>query len=151
MDLKFDKFHKDNLEKIKQVLFEFIPDLDICLEIINIVESEKQSTLNYYIDRHNNIFNKYIDSLKYDEQSGRKYYSYILNNKIIIAEKDRNIDFYKETGISYQVRNLLMDILNCPTKKADLITKDFTGKDLREENDKLYFLLTLNINNKMLK
>ena len=151
MDLKFDKFHKDNLEKIKKVLFEFIPNLDICLEIINIVELEKQSTLNYYIDRHNNIFNKYIDCLKYVCEKHGKYYSYIYNGTIIIAEKDRNIDFYKETGISYQVRNILMDILNCPTKEADLITKDFTEKDLREENDKLFFLLTLNINNKMLK
>ena len=137
-------------KELQDVLFTIIPDFDLCVRIINFKDKiEKEETLEYYINRHNNIFNKYNNAIKRDNLLDKKYYSYILDNKYIVSEKDRDIDFYKETGISYQVRRILMDVLNCPTTDADLITDDFTDEDLRKENDKIFYLLTSAIINEM--
>ena len=53
MDLKFNNHYKKNLVKVKNILFEFIPNFDCCLKIINMIELEKKQTLEYHIHTYN--------------------------------------------------------------------------------------------------
>ena len=87
------------------------------------------------------------------------YKSYVINDKFFIANKDKNLDFYNETGISCQVRSLLLDILNCPSpeyfspnghplKYINYINDTILNKTLyewREHDDKLYNILSKKI------
>jgi hypothetical protein len=52
-NLKFNNHYKKNLVKVKNILFEFIPNFDCCLKIINMIELEKKQTLEYHIHTYN--------------------------------------------------------------------------------------------------
>ena len=111
---------------------------------------EKQETLQYHIHLYENISLKYFISLEKCERP----YSYVLNSKYYISEKDRCLDFYNETGISYQVRSLLLEILNCSSEfdGMKLFSDHILNCELykwREEDDKLYCILARKINEKM--
>ena len=67
-------------------------------------------------------------------------YSYILATDKCFATKDRCLEFYNETGISFQVRNLLMDILKCPVTQSDSIL-NCSLYEWRNDDDKLYCIL----------
>ena len=112
---------------------------------------EELETLQYHIYLYENISLKYFISLEKCERP----YSYVLNSKYYTSEKDRCLDFYNETGISYQVRSLLLEILNC-SHEFDDCTKtfsdhilNFTLYEWRKEDDKIYCILTRKINEKM--
>ena len=76
--------------------------------------------------------------------SSKNIYSYVLNGEEYIYEEDRILDYYKETGVSFQIRGLLLDII-----KNELLTWSETcdkyvdnlsdeSKGMREEDDRLY-------------
>ncbi len=77
---------------------------------------EKKEALEYHSERWETISSKYFRSFEITNHSNnnRLYYSYVLDNKYYVSEADRNLDFYNETGISYQVRDLLLDLISYP-------------------------------------
>ena len=100
-------------------------------------EIEKKEALDYHIERWETISSKYFRSF----EKGLNY-SYAVDSKYYITEKDRCLEFYNETGISSQVRDLLLDILNCYIEifhepYSDNILS-CTMYEWREEDDKIY-------------
>lgn len=92
---------------------------------------EEKEVIEYYDELFENIAGKYFRCLE------NKYptYSYILDSCKIVAKRDNNIKFYLETGISYQVRDLVLDLIS--EYKDDDITED-EKKEWRKEDDILY-------------
>ena len=128
-------------EEIALLLSTFIPINDICKYIIDLKNIiERKETLSYHTERWETIASKYFRSI---EKEGKPY-SYVLNGKDYISEKDRWLEFYNETGISYQVRALLLEILKCP----DTVTDNILNCSLfewRKEDDDLYSVLSTKI------
>ena len=136
-------------DEIILYLYKFIPIMELCVKIVNMkIKIDKEETYNYHLELYNKIHLSYLNSFDYSTQRDRTYYSYILDDKHIICEKDRNMNFYNITGISYQVRNILLDVINSPTTNYDLIRSDYTDKEIRNEDDKLLSLLTNEIKKK---
>jgi hypothetical protein len=142
-----------NKEELQIVLFKIIPDTDLCVKIINLKDKiEKEDTLEYHIERYDTIYNKYKSSFQYDSLGSKTFYSYIIDETQYFSNKDRYLDFYNETGISYQVKSLLLDILNSPTTDKNLIHNDgfsLTDEKIRNYNDKLFSTLAQGIMKKM--
>ena len=97
-------------------------------------EIEKKETLDYHIHLYENI------SLKYNECLKTKYplYSWIGDGKFYITEKDRNLEFFNYTGISFQVRDIILDLIKNENYKW------------RIYDDKMYCILARKIYEKMI-
>ena len=117
--------------------------------IIEIKEKiEKKEALDYHIERWETISGKYFRSQELFT-GDKKYYSYVLDSKDYIFEKDRIMEFYYETGISFQNRDLLLSVIK--TKKDMEIDDDIEihesnlsreVKYWREYNDNIYGILS---------
>ena len=109
-------------EEISLLLLTLIPINDICMDIIDLKNNiERTETLNYHMERWETISSKYFQSFEKNQQDENVPYSYTINNKDFIAVKDKCLHFYNETGISFQVRSLLLTILKCPDTLTDNI------------------------------
>ena len=115
--------------------------------INNAKEMEDKEALQYHTERWETIAGSYSKCT--DHPSPRKIYSYVLNGEEYVYEKDRVLQYYKETGISFQVRGLLLDVI-----KNELLTWPETrdnyvdnlsdeSKGMRKENDQLYAPLSV--------
>ena len=132
-----------NDQLIYLVLLTKIDEPQLCRYIIGLKnQKEKIETDNYHYENWENIASKYFKCL----ENRYPTYSYILNGKEIIAEKDNNLVFFKETGISYQVRELVLSLIN-GYEKDGLSGEE--KKIWREEDDKLYGPLARKIQLKM--
>ena len=108
-------------------------------------EIEDKETLQYHTERWETIAGSYFKCTEQSPLTGsRNIYSYVLNGKENIYERDRILDYYKETGVSFQIRGLLLDVI-----KNELLTWPETrdkyvdnlsdeSKGMREEDDRLY-------------
>jgi len=117
--------------------------------IIEIKEKiEKKEALDYHIERWETISGKYFRSQELFT-GDKKYYSYVLDSKYYIFEKDRVLDFYNETGISFQNRDLLLNVIKT---KSDMeidgdieIYRDNLSPEVkywRDYNDDIYSILS---------
>ena len=63
------------------------------------------------------------------------------------------MDFYNETGQSYQVRGLVLSLLSIPNDNPDLFfTNNLLSKEIKEwrdHDDKMYSVLSKTIMNKI--
>jgi len=111
---------------------------------------EDKNTLNYHIERWETISSKYFRSLEKDYHGVVIPQSYSIDSKYFVSNKDKCLEFYNETGISYQVRDLLLDILQCPM--GSLFTEnimDCTLFEWRQNDDEIYSILARKIMDKM--
>jgi len=135
----------DNDEYISLVLTRLIPSIDIRLKIIefkNILETK--DALDYHKERWETISSKYFKSVeKSDWTHSQIYYSYVLDNNEYISEGDRCLDYYFETGVSYQVRDLLLSLLRRENYSDDSIKED------RKFDDTMYGILAEKITKKI--
>lgn len=117
--------------------------------IIEIKEKiEKKEALDYHIERWETISGKYFRSQELFT-GDKKYYPYVLDSKYYIFEKDRVLDFYNETGISFQNRDLLLNVIKT---KSDMeidgdieIYRDNLSPEVkywRNYNDDIYSILS---------
>ena len=136
-----DPLTKDQM--IYLLLLTKIDEPQLCRNIIGLKnKKEKIETYNYHYENWEKVASKYFKCL----ENRYPTYSYILNGKEIIAEKDNNLVFFKETGISYQIRDLVMGLIN-GYENDDLSEEE--KKIWREEDDKLYRGLAQKIHLKM--
>jgi len=139
-----------NDQQISLLLSEFIPIDVIRYKIIQMKnKKEKKEALEYHIERWETISSKYFRSLEKDYHGVVIPQSYSIDSKYFVSNKDKCLEFYNETGISYQVRDLLLDILQCPM--GSLFTEnimDCTLFEWRKEDDKIYSILSEEIMNK---
>jgi len=112
-------------------------EVSICKHILYYKKSiEHEETMKYHIKRWVNIVGLYMfDSVKYFGNS-----SVILNANIYTVQKDINPRFYNITGISYQIINMIHQLV-----------KIFNTKDNRwlKYQDKLFGILSDNIMDEM--
>ena len=134
-------------EKIRLYLKEFIPIPEICNKIIKIKNSkENEETLKYHIDRWESIAGEH--HFTRDTHYGK--FSYIFDNSKYIIKRDHRIYFYQMTGISYQVLELIYELIRINHENAwDFDVDD--KKSWLKEDDKLYSELSKRIMNEMLK
>ena len=94
---------------------------------------EKQETLQYHIYLYENI------SLKYNKCLKTKYpiNSWVGDEKYYVTERDRDLEFFNYTGISFQVRDIILDLIKNENYNR------------RIYDDKLYCILARKINEKM--
>jgi len=117
-------------------------------------KKEDKETLEWYHERWETIAGSYFkctDRTRSPFTDSKNIYSYVLDGEKHIYEKDRILDFYKETGVSFQIRALLLDVI-----KNELLTWEDTkdnyvdnlsgeSKEMREENDTMYSPLSKKI------
>ena len=128
-----------NNEEILMSLLSIIPILPICKGIIDLKdEIERKDTLNYHVERWVTISSLYFRSFELSDgiDKTRRYISYTINDEEYISEPDTNLDYFHETGVSYQIRDLLLSILK--TKEWE----KHHWKEIREDDDKLYYVLS---------
>jgi len=119
-------------------LMRLIPIRDICIQILNEKNKvEEIETYNYHYDMWETHAGKYYKCLDNDRTDRRErfIYSFILDDKKVFAERDRNMEYYNYTGIPYQVRELVLSLIH--EYKDDNISEE--EKNLwRIEDDKKY-------------
>ena len=111
----------------------------------------EMETLDYHIERWETISYKYFKSFEMEHSTmTRKPYSYVFNDEKYICEADRDLSFYYETGISYQIRDLLLMIIKDPDKtNEDIVDR---GKLYwMKEDDLLYSILAKKIIRKIIR
>ena len=137
----------NNDQQISLLLSQFIPIEPIRYKIIQMKnKKEKKEALDYHIERWETISSKYFRSLEKDYHGVVIPQSYSIDSKYFVSNKDKCLEFYNETGISYQVRDLLLDILQCPM--GSLFTEnimDCTLFEWRQNDDEIYSILARKI------
>jgi len=124
--------------------------------------NEYKDTLEYHIERWENISSKYFRSFEINNWDQREKYSYILDDKFYLSIPDKNLDYFIETGISFQTRDLLLDLLTYNPSRhvewSDLDPKvcyqsifDKNWEKWRKEDDEKYSYLAQEIINKLKK
>ena len=85
-----------------------ITEICICKKILKLKKMiEKKETDEYYYERWENIAG--IHYMLHDTQMGK--FSHIWNQNSYIIKKDHSILFFNRTGISYQVIELIHDLI----------------------------------------
>tara|TARA_Y100000996_G_C22440365_1_gene609544 strand:+ start:544 stop:951 length:408 start_codon:yes stop_codon:yes gene_type:complete len=109
-------------------LLFLLPIKELCIKIINLKKHyEMVDAYNYHIERWETISSKYFKSFEYNKWDNRIIHPYIIDDIKYIIEQDTNFDFFNETKISYQSRDLLMTLIKCP-KEYRIIDDILYGK-----------------------
>lgn len=134
-------------EKIRLYLKEFIPIPEICNKIIKMKNSKEcEDTLKYHIDRWESIAGEH--HFTRDTHYGK--FSYIFDDSNYIVKRDHRIYFYEMTGISYQVLELIYELIRILNENS--YDEDFGDKKRWLRNDDaLYSELSKRIMIEMLK
>ena len=119
-----------------QTIFLFllskIDEPEICRYIIGLKnKKEKIEAYNYHYGNWKKIALSYFQCL----ENRYPTYSYVLNGDQYIAKADNNLIFFYQTSISYQIRDLVMGLIN--EYREDNVSEE-EKKIWREEDDKLY-------------
>jgi len=146
--------YKRNLkknEKIYLLLLKFISEPNICKYIINQKNHlEEKDILEYYYDRWKNISCIHYELHK--NHMGK--FSYILDSKNYIIKPDYDLSFYKITGISYQIVELIHELIKIKSEFFQWFKEINDFKEYHEwleHDDKLYKILADKITLKMKK
>ena len=130
-------------QKTYLLLLTKINEPYLCRYIIHLKnEGERIDTYNYHSERWRDIVLSYFQCLK----TRYPTYSYVFNGEKFIANIDKNLEFFNKTGISYQVRELVMSLIN--EYKDDTISEE-EKKLWRKEDDILYGKLAQKVKSKM--
>lgn len=129
-----------NDEYIRLYLKLFIPISELCNKIIKIKNDlENEDALEYHIKRWESIAGEH--QITKDTHYGK--YSYVHDNLNYIVKRDHRIYFYKMTGISYQIVDLIHELIKINHENSwDFV---FDKKDWLKYDDKLYSELSKRI------
>tara|TARA_B100000902_G_C26941702_1_gene731364 strand:+ start:38 stop:490 length:453 start_codon:yes stop_codon:yes gene_type:complete len=135
-------------ERIRLYLKVFIPTPEICDKIIKIKnDSENKETLEYHIDRWESIAGEHY----YTRDTHFDKFSYIYNESNYVIKRDHRMYFYQITGISYQVLELIYELIRILNENSyDEDFEEFKDKkDWLKNDDILYSILSKKIMMKM--
>lgn len=128
-------------EMIRLYLKVFIPIPEICNKIIDIKNNkEYEDSLDYHMNRWESISGEHY----YTRDTHYGKFSYIHDEEKYIVKRDHRIYFYQMTGISYQVLELIYELIRINHENA----WDFGMVDKKEwlkHDDELYSLLSKKI------
>jgi hypothetical protein len=113
-------------QEISLLLIEKIREPNICKDIIFLKnEMEKEETYKYHYERWETIASKYFKAI-----DGKfRHISYVQDGEKFVFFKDVDTDFYRETGISHQVKDIIHELI-CSSDKLN-----------REYTDSIYGIL----------
>jgi len=128
-------------ERIRLYLKYFIPIPEICNKIIKLKNNmEYEDTFNY----HMNIWESIAGEHYFTRDTHFDKFSYIFNEINYVIKPDHRTYFFKMTGISYQVLELIYDLIKIRNEKA--YDEDFEDKkDWLKHDDALYSKLSRKI------
>ena len=144
-------------EQVKLYLISLLPISEICDEIIVMKNNmEQEETLEYHKNRWNRIAGEHY----YTRDNHYKNFSYILHSaslpikdegatlrvthKEYIIKPDHRMNFYHMTGISYQVMELIYELIRIRNDKSwDMEIENKI--DWVKHDDKLYSALSTKI------
>jgi len=135
------KYALSNDENIYGILRLFINEPSICKNIIKYKKYlEEKETLDYHFKRWEDIAGSHY--ILHDTHEGK--FSYIFNEEDYIVKPDHKLNFFNFTGISYQVIELLHELI-----KINRICSENTHiEDYKywiNNDDKLYTILSKKI------
>jgi len=130
-----------NDEKIRLYLKVFIPIPEICNKIIKLKnDSEYKETLKY----HNDIWETIAGEHYFTRDNHYGKFSYIHDGINYIVKRDHRVYFYQMTGISYQIIELIHELIRINHENSwDFEIDD--KKDWLQYDDKLYSELSKRI------
>ena len=110
-------------QRIYLLLLEIIPDPNICKKIISMKKRIEQiETMNYHYDLWLNIALKYYKA----EKNKMGKFSYILDEEDFYIRPDHEKEYFRNTGVSYQIKDMVNKLLL------------LTDKEWIEHDDLLY-------------
>lgn len=140
-----DIYHKplSSDDYILLYLKQFINEISICKRIINIKKKyEKKEILNYHYDRWENIAGEHF----YTKNNHYEKFSFIHNPNMYIIKPDHRLNFFYMTGISYQVLELIYELIRI---KKNTFYNGFgfinDYKEWQNHDDKLFSILSKKI------
>jgi hypothetical protein len=134
------KRHLSSEENILLYLKELINhNVDICKYILKRKkELETEEIMEWYIERWENIAGAHyiLHDTHYDK------FSRIYNENNYIVKPDHTLSFYKITGISYQIIELIHELIKLKNKDSieNTFIKDY--KECLQYDDNLYTILS---------
>lgn len=112
-------------------------NIDLCKIILDIKKDiENKETLEYHI----NIWETIAGEHYYTRDSHYGKFSYILDNNKYIIKPDHRLNFYKITGISYQILELIYELIHIRNENSWDFEIDDKNNWLKYD-DKLYKIL----------
>ena len=130
-----------NDEYIRLYLKVFIPIPEICNKIIKLKnDSEYKETLKY----HNDIWETIAGEHYFTRDNHHNKFSYIFDNINYIVKIDHRMNFYQMTGISYQIVELIHELIRINHENSWDFEID-EKKDWLQYDDKLYSELSKRI------
>ena len=108
-------------EYILLYLKEFVSEISVCKKIIKYKkQKEREETMEYYIERWENIAKEYY----FLRDNHYHTFSYVLDRKTYIINTDFRKNFYRRTGISYQIIGLIHELIQVSIYKIWLERDD---------------------------
>lgn len=133
MNYSVKELSLNNDENINMILSRFIPIPEIRKDIIEKKkELEKEEILNYHIDRWIDISGSHF--IARDTNVGK--FSQILDGTKYIIKPDHRLEFYERTGLSYQIIELLHELILL--KSDDSIIDNIDYEYWLHHDDTLY-------------
>ena len=130
-----------NDEYIRLYLKVFIPIPEICNKIIQLKnDKEYEETLKYHTERWETIAGEHY----YTRDNHHNKFSYIFDNINYIVKIDHRMNFYQMTGISYQIVELIHELIRINNENSWDFEMD-EKKDWLQYDDKLYSELSKRI------
>jgi len=128
-------------EEIRLYLKVFIQIPEICNKIIKIKnDSESEDTMKYYKDIYENVVGEYYYTR--DTQVGK--FSYVHDGLNYIVKIDHRLNFYKKTSVSYQIVELIHELIRINHEHSWDFEID-SKKDWLSYDDSLYSELSKRI------
>tara|TARA_B110001469_G_C9597331_1_gene296659 strand:+ start:62 stop:505 length:444 start_codon:yes stop_codon:yes gene_type:complete len=123
-------------------------NVDICKFILKIKKKiEKEEIMEWYIARWENIAGAHyiLHDTHYEK------FSLIYNENDYIVKPDHKLSFYKITGISYQIIELIHELIKLKNKDSIENTFIIDYKEWLQYDDNLYTILSKKITERMNK
>ena len=132
-------------ETICLYLKSLLPIPELCYKIIKIKnDSESEEAYNYHLDRWIKLAGEHY----YTRDNHYNKFSYVLDSEKYIIKPDHRMDFYKMTGISYQIVELIHELIRIRDEKSWDFEMD-DKIDWLKHDDKLYSELSNRIMDRM--
>jgi len=144
MNYSVKELSLNNDENINMILSRIIPISEIRKDIILMKKKlEKEEILEYCNERWNNIIGYYFISR--DTKVGK--FSHIVDGIKYVIKPDHRLEFFKRTGISYQIIELLHELILL--KSDDSIIDNIDYEYWLQHDDTLYAKMSKMIMSKM--
>jgi hypothetical protein len=132
-------------ETICLYLKSLLPIPELCYKIIKIKnDSESEEAYNYHLDRWIKLAGEHY----YTRDNHYNKFSYVLDSEKYIIKPDHRVNFYKMTGISYQIVELIHELIRIRDEKSWDFEMD-DKIDWLKHDDKLYSELSNRIMDRM--